>query len=186
MAEVAHLESVGRSPEIRKMISKLTSDTKATVLEIARKDKNRNKNKKKMIEGSAEGSVSTTELPVHASGDIKTPFLDTQSTIDDNGTIGDLGVNFNYTVSAEVVSAPDYGIVSNPLSYDTSHYCSLFSSTLRSRVEERILHIDSSNPATELSVLKLTSSTSYFVEQSASDEKLKSALASLIEMLTQI
>ena len=186
MAQSARLDSVIRSPETLKIISKLTSDMKTTVLETARKDKNRNENKNKATEASAEESNSTAKVPIHASDDYKMPLLDTLSTINEIGTNKYPKVAFEYNTSMEVKSTPDDGIISNLPLYDTSHYCSLFLSSLRSRVEERLENLNSSNPLAEHSTLKVTSSAGTFADQNASDEILKSALTLLLKLLPQI
>ena len=174
MAEVAQLEYVVRSPETRKKISKLTSDTKAAVLEIARKDKSINKSKKKMSEGSAEGSINIAELSGRTFLDSKISSLDTQPTKDDDMTrcISD------YTVSPLVELACDDGIISEPLVCDTSYYCSMYSSILRSRVEELLLSFNNLNTSAE------QFSSGGITEQNASDEILRSALTLMIRLLS--
>lgn len=175
MIEIARLESVVQSPETRKKISKLTSDTKAAVLEVARKDRNGNKNRSKIIEGSVECSINTTEHSIHTSDDKKeSPLSESMTGV--NGTNVGSGVNVNYTVSP----APDDGIISNLPLFDTSsHYCSLFSIMLKSRVEELMIKLNFLNP----DLFKSTSTASCSAEQKASDEIMRSALTSLLELL---
>lgn len=175
MIDIARLESVVRSPGTRKKISKLTSDTKAAVLEIARKGRNSNKNKYKIIEGSAECSINTAEHSIHTSDENKVLSCNNESVLGDNVTNVGPGVNANYTVSP----APDDGITSNLPLFDTSHYCSLFSTILRLRVEDIIENLDTSNPA----LLKSTSIVGCSAKQIASDETMRSALTSLLELL---
>ena len=175
MIEIARLDSVVRSPETRKKISKLTSDTKAAVLEIARKDRNRNKNKYRSIEGSAECSINTAEHSTHTSDENKESFLSHESIMGDNGTNVVPGVHVNHTEPP----APDDNVISNLPLFDKSHYCSLFSTILKSRVEELIQYLDSSHSALLLS----TSVASCSVKQKASDEIMRSALTSLLELL---
>jgi hypothetical protein len=172
---MAHLESVVRSPEMRKKISKLTSDTKAAVLEIARKDRNSNKNKYRSKEGSAECSINTAERSLHTPDDTKESFFISDSVIVDEGTNVGSGVTVNYTVSP----APDDGNISNLPLFDKSQYCLLFSTMLRSRVEDLIENLDSSNPT----LLESTSVTSCSAKQKASDEIMRSTLTSLLELL---
>lgn len=175
MIEIARLESVVRCPEARKKISKLTSDTKAAVLEIARKDRNSNKNKYEIIEGSAECSINTAEYSIHTSDGNKESFFSHESMIGNNGTNVDSGVTVNYTVPP----APDDGVISNLPLFDTSHYCSLFSTMLRSRVEKLIENLDSPNPI----LLESTFVASCSAKQKASNEIMRSALTSLLEFL---
>jgi hypothetical protein len=175
MIDTARLESVVRSPETRKKISKLTSDTKAAVLEIARKDRNSNKNKNKFVEESAECAINAAEHSIHTSDDNKESLLDTESMIGNNGTDVGSGVNVNYTVPP----APCDGVISNLPLFDKSHYCSLFSTILRSRVEDLIENLDSSN----ITLLESTSVANCSAEQTASDEIMKGALTSLLELL---
>jgi hypothetical protein len=175
MIDIARLESVVQSPEMRKKISKLTSDTKAAVLEKARKDRNSNKYRYEIIEGSAECSINTAEHSIHTSDDNKESFLSHESMIGNNGTNVGSGVTVNYTVSP----APVNGNISNLPLFDMSHYCYLFFNMLRSRVKDLIDNLDSSNPI----LLESTSVASCSAKQKAPDEIMRSALTSLLELL---
>ena len=186
MIKMARLESLAQTPEIRKIISKLLSDTKATVLEIAREDRNRIKNKQKIINCSAENSaissMNAVELSSHTSGGNKMSSHDTKSTVNDSGTTGAPLITHDSTVSPVSLEVESVSL----LMLDTSHYSSLFSSILRSRVAELLLHMNSSNPTAKHSALKSISPASCFAEQNAFNEILCNALTSLLLSLAQI
>lgn len=171
---MARLDSLAQTPKTRKMISKLLSDTKAAVLEIAREDKNRIKNKQKMTNCSAKnsaiGSMNAVELSSHTSGG------------NESGTTGAPLITHDYTVSPVSPEVESLSL----LMFDTSHYSSLFSSILRSRVEELLLHMNSSNPAAKHSAFKSISPASCFAEQYAFNEILCISLTSLHLSLAQI
>ena len=193
MTKMARLESVAQTPETRKIISKLLSDTKAAVLEIAREDKSRIKNKQRITKCSAEssavGSMNAAELSSQTSGYNEMTLNDAKSTVNDSGTTGVPGIICDSTVfpvSLEIESAPADGMSASLPMFDTSHYSSLFSSILRSRVEELLLHANSSDPAAKHSALKSMSTASCFAEQNTFNEMFCNALTSLLLPLAQI